>query len=157
MNDFYSIPVTLNDGHTTTMADWAGHALLIVNTASQCGYTEQYDSLEYLFQEYAPRGFFVLAMPCNQFGGQEPGSDEDIAAFLADEHPVSFPVLQKALVNGASAHPLFQYLKGDGPDIEWNFEKFLVSPEGDVVARFKSSVDPEDSELIKALEAVLPI
>lgn len=156
---FYDIPVTMADGRETTMADWQGHALLIVNTASECGFTEQYEGLQKLFEDLAPRGLFVLAQPCNQFGGQEPGSDEEIGQFCQVNFGVQFPLLEKGDVNGEEATPLFKYLKEQtgGEDIAWNFEKFLVSPEGDVVARFPSKVDPEDMEIFNELDPILPV
>lgn len=155
--DFYSIPVTLADGRKTSMADWQGHALMIVNTASQCGFTPQLETLQELFAEYAPRGLFVIAMPCNQFGAQEPGSNDDIVTFCSTTYSVEFPILEKADVNGENTHPLFAYLKGDGPDVAWNFEKFLVSPQGEVVARFDSRIEPDDMKVIDVLEDILPI
>ena len=155
--DFYSIPVTLADGRKTSMADWQGHALLIVNTASQCGFTPQLETLQELFAEYAPRGLFVIAMPCNQFGAQEPGSNDDIVTFCSTTYSVEFPILEKADVNGENTHPLFAYLKGDGPDVAWNFETFLVSPQGEVVARFDSRIEPDDMKVIDVLEDILPI
>lgn len=153
----YDIPVTLNDGRSTTMADWQGHALLIVNTASKCGLTPQYEALQELFDDYANRGLFVIAMPCNQFAEEEPGSDEEIAEFCQTTYGVIFPILRKADVNGPNTHPLYQFLKGDGPDIEWNFEKFVVSPDGEVAGRFAPKMEPDDMKIINLLEEVLPI
>ncbi|AHI23565.1 glutathione peroxidase [Corynebacterium vitaeruminis] len=153
----YDIPVTLNDGRSTTMADWQGHALLIVNTASKCGLTPQYEALQELFDDYANRGLFVIAMPCNQFAEEEPGSDEEIAEFCQTTYGVTFPILKKADVNGPNTHPLYQFLKGDGPDIEWNFEKFVVSPDGEVAGRFAPKMEPDDMKIINLLEEVLPI
>ncbi|WP_034650915.1 glutathione peroxidase [Corynebacterium vitaeruminis] len=153
----YDIPVTLNDGRSTTMADWQGHALLIVNTASKCGLTPQYEALQELFDDYANRGLFVIAMPCNQFAEEEPGSDEEIAEFCQTTYGVTFPILRKADVNGPNTHPLYQFLKGDGPDIEWNFEKFVVSPDGEVAGRFAPKMEPDDMKIINLLEEVLPI
>lgn len=153
----YDIPVTLNDGRSTTMADWQGHALLIVNTASKCGLTPQYEALQELFDDYANRGLFVIAMPCNQFAEEEPGSDEEIAEFCQTTYGVTFPILKKADVNGPNTHPLYQFIKGDGPDIEWNFEKFVVSPDGEVAGRFAPKMEPDDMKIINLLEEVLPI
>lgn len=152
MTQFFDIPVTLNDATETTMNDWAGHCLLIVNTASKCGLTPQYEALEELYRDYSQRGFFVIAMPCNQFAEEEPGSNKQIAEFCRREYDVTFPILEKADVNGENAHPLYQFLKGDGPDIEWNFEKFVVSPEGKVVGRFAPNIEPDDLEIIECLE-----
>lgn len=159
MSELYDIPVTTIDGDETTMADWAGHVLLIVNVASECGYTQQYEGLQRIFDDFAMRGFFVLGVPCNQFGGQEPGSAQQIKQFTAEEFGVNFPLLAKAEVNGSGAHPLFQYLKEhtDGADVQWNFEKFLVDDSGQVIGRFAADVDPEDDSIVDAIEAHLPI
>lgn len=155
----YDIPVTTIDGRDTTMGDWAGHVLLIVNTASKCGLTEQYDSLQHLFDEYAMRGFFVIGMPCNQFAGQEPGSEAEIAEFCRVNYGVSFPLLAKADVNGPNTHPLYAFLKEatGGEDIAWNFEKFVVSDSGEVIARFGPKIDPEDDVIVDLIEELLPI
>lgn len=153
----YDIEVTTNDGTTTTMADWAGHLLLIVNTASKCGYTPQYELLQDLFNDYAHRGLFVIGVPCNQFAEEEPGTDKQIAEFCSTNYGVSFPLLAKTDVNGPTAHPLYRFLKGDGPDIEWNFEKFLVSPEGEVVGRFAPAMEPDEMPIINVIEKYLPI
>lgn len=159
MSELYDIAVTLNDGTETTMNAWAGHALLIVNTASECGLTEQYQDLQELFEEFMMRGFYVIAMPCNQFGGQEPGSDAEIAEFCQENYGVEFPLLAKADVNGDNAHPLFSFLKEQtgGEDISWNFEKFVVDDQGVVTARFAPRTDPQDDDVIDAIEAVLPL
>ena len=157
--NFYDIPVTLNNGTSTTMADWEGHLLLIVNTASECGLTPQYEGLQQLFEDYAHRGLFVIGMPCNQFGNQEPGSDEDIAAFCTTNFGIGFPLLTKADVNGEHAHPLFTFLKEHtgGADVEWNFEKFLVSDQGDVLGRFAPKTETDDDDLLDMIEENLPI
>lgn len=143
------IPIAMKDGSTKSLADWQGHVVLVVNTASECGYTPQLETLEELFQDYAPRGLFVLAVPCNQFGEEEPGDGSD--------YPVTFPIVAKAEVNGPNRIPLYDFLVGDGPDIEWNFEKFLISPEGQVVGRFAPAMEPDDLPIIEAIEAHLPI
>ncbi|AKK03924.1 glutathione peroxidase [Corynebacterium epidermidicanis] len=161
--NFFDIPVTTIDGRDTTMADWAGHVLLIVNTASECGLTGQYEQLQQLFDDYAPRGFFVIGMPCNQFGAQEPGTDADIAQFCSTRFSVDFPMLTKADVNGPNAHPLYQFLTqssdpdGEAGDVQWNFEKFLVSPTGEVLGRFRPRTEPDDDAIIDLLEEHLPI
>ena len=159
MSTFYDIPVTTIDGKKTTMGTWAGHALLIVNTASECGLTEQYEELQELFEEYMMRGFYVIGMPCNQFGEQEPGSDAEIAEFVRKDFGVEFPMLAKADVNGEGAHPLFVHLKEKtgGEEISWNFEKFLVNDAGEVSGRFGPKTEPYDDDLIAALEEILPI
>ena len=149
-------------GETISMADFHGTALLVVNVASKCGLTPQYAGLEALHEEYAPRGFSVVGFPCNQFKGQEPGSAEEIATFCSATYGVTFPLMAKIDVKGADRHPVYAELAafptGDdlGEDVLWNFEKFLVSPEGEVVGRFRPGVLPEDPALREAIEAVVP-
>ena len=139
-----------------------GRVALVVNVASRCGLTPQYAGLEALHEEFADRGFTVLGVPCNQFGGQEPGTAEEIAEFCSTTYGVTFPLLEKTDVNGPATHPLYQQLKdtpdaeGHTGDIRWNFEKFLVSPKGEVVGRFNPLVEPEAPELISAIEGQLP-
>ena len=159
MASLYDIPVTTLDGRETTMNDWAGHVLLIVNTASKCGLTGQYEGLQRIFNDYAMRGFFVIGMPCNQFGEQEPGTADEISAFCSVNYGVSFPLLAKADVNGENTHPLYAFLKDatGGEDIQWNFEKFVVSDSGEVLGRFSPKTDPEDDELLELIEDNLPI
>jgi glutathione peroxidase len=158
----YDIPVRTLAGEPASLADYQGQALLIVNVASKCGLTPQYAALERLHETYAGRGFSVLGVPCNQFGGQEPGTAEEIAEFCSTTYGVTFPLLEKAEVNGAGRHPLYSALTavadGDGEagDIQWNFEKFLVSPGGEVVRRFRPRTAPDDPELVKAVESELP-
>jgi glutathione peroxidase len=158
----YDIPVRTLAGEPASLEEYRGRALLIVNVASKCGLTPQYAALERLHETYAGRGFSVLGVPCNQFGGQEPGTAEEIAEFCSTTYGVTFPLLEKTEVNGAGRHPLYGVLTaaadGDGEagDIQWNFEKFLVSPEGAVVRRFRPGTTPEDPELVKAVEAELP-
>lgn len=159
----FDTPVTLIDGRNTTLADWQGHLLLVANTASECGLTGQYEGLQHLFDSYAMRGFFVIGMPCNQFGGQEPGTEEEIAAFCSRNYGVTFPMLAKGDVNGPDAHPLWQELKrapdasGQAGEVQWNFEKFVVAPTGEVLGRFRPKTDPEDDELVGLIEENLPI
>ena len=159
MASLYDIPVTTLDGRETTMNDWAGHVLLIVNTASKCGLTGQYEGLQRIFNDYAMRGFFVIGMPCNQFGEQEPGTADEISDFCSVNYGVSFPLLAKADVNGENPHPLSALLKDatGGEDIQWNFEKFVVSDSGEVLGRFSPKTDPEDDELLELIENNLPI
>ena len=163
MSDIYNIPLTTIDGNEVTLADWAGHVLLIVNTASECGLTEQYDGLQALFDELAPRGLFVLGFPSNQFGQQEPGSEEEIKAFCSREFGVTFPLFAKIDVNGENEHPLYTLLKetpdaeGEAGDIQWNFEKFVISPEGEVVGRFRPRTEPDDEDLLDVIEEYLPV
>lgn len=147
------------DGQDASLADYRGQVLLIVNTASKCGFTPQYEGLEALYREYKDKGFTVLAFPCNQFGAQEPGNAEEIANFCSLTYDVTFPVLAKIDVNGPSAHPLYAYLKHEqkgllGTEaIKWNFTKFLIGRDGEVVERFAPTTKPEDLKL--AVEALL--
>jgi len=147
------------DGQDTSLADYRGQVLLIVNTASKCGFTPQYEGLEALYRDYKDKGFTVLAFPCNQFGAQEPGNAEEIASFCSLTYDVTFPVLAKIDVNGPSAHPLYAYLKHEqkgllGTEaIKWNFTKFLIGRDGEVVERFAPTTKPED--LKQAVEALL--
>jgi glutathione peroxidase len=151
------------EGEPFALKSLRGRALLLVNTASQCGYTPQYEGLQTLYERYRGRGFEVLAFPCNDFGGQEPDDAKAIRENLSKTYGVGFPVFEKQRIKGRSEDksPLWRTLTEDlGPDlrgeVRWNFEKFVVSPEGVVVARFGSSVDPLDPALIKAVEGVLP-
>jgi glutathione peroxidase len=147
------------DGQDASLADYRGQVLLIVNTASKCGFTPQYEGLETLYRDYKHKGFTVLAFPCNQFGAQEPGNAEEIANFCSLTYDVTFPVLAKIDVNGPSAHPLYAYLKHEqkgllGTEaIKWNFTKFLIGRDGEVVERFAPTTKPEDLKL--AVEALL--
>jgi glutathione peroxidase len=147
---------------TANLAPQAGTATLVVNVASRCGLTPQYTGLERLQQRYAGRGFTVLGVPCNQFAGQEPGSAAEIAEFCSATYGVSFPLTEKVQVNGPGRHPLYAELvpvpdgTGYTGDIRWNFEKFLIGPDGAVVARFSPQTDPEDPKLTQAIEASLP-
>ena len=158
----YDLRVSALDGSPLHLGEFRGKALLVVNVASRCGLTPQYNALEELHERYGDRGFSVLGVPCNQFGAQEPGSAEEISTFCSDTYGVTFPMTEKLDVNGAGRHPLYAELTAtpyaDGPagDIEWNFEKFLVSPEGEVVARFHPPVPPDADEVVAALEAALP-
>jgi glutathione peroxidase len=139
----HDLKVETLSGETTSFGDWAGKALLVVNVASKCGLTPQYTGLEALHEEYAPRGFSVIGVPSNQFAGQEPGTAEEIQEFCSTTYGVTFPMLAKTDVKGDAQHPLYAELTsfdaGDdkGADVIWNFEKFLVSPEGQVVGRFR--------------------
>lgn len=143
------IPCAGIDGRTRTLADFEARVWLVVNTASQCGFTPQYKGLEGLWQRYRERGLVVLGFPCDQFGHQEPGSDEQIARFCELNYQVSFPLFAKVSVNGADAHPLFVELKKRAPGlfgsqaIKWNFTKFLIADQGSAVERFAPSTAPE--------------
>jgi glutathione peroxidase len=146
-------------GETKSLADYKGNVLLIVNVASQCGFTPQYEGLEALEKKFAARGFHVLGFPCNQFGAQEPGDEKEIARFCTTNYGVTFPMFAKIDVNGESAHPLYKYLQsakggilGSEP-IKWNFTKFLVDKDGKVVERYGSSTKPES--LNAAIEKLL--
>ncbi|NLS28603.1 Hydroperoxy fatty acid reductase gpx1 [Sphingomonas sp. S2M10] len=142
------IPVTLPDGATGTLSSFTGQVLLVVNTASKCGFTPQYKELEQLWRAYRDRGFAVLAFPCNQFGAQEPGNAEEIASFCSLTYDVTFPVFAKVDVNGSNAAPLFQALKAQAPGvlgtqaIKWNFTKFLIDRDGNVVERYAPTTAP---------------
>jgi glutathione peroxidase len=149
------------DGSPLDLQQFDGKATLIVNVASKCGLTPQYAGLEELHEKYRDRGFSVLGVPCNQFAGQEPGSSEEIATFCSATYGVTFPMTEKVDVNGPDRHPLFTELtqtedaEGEAGDVKWNFEKFLVAPDGSVT-RFRPLVTPEDDALVSAIEAVLP-
>jgi glutathione peroxidase len=156
------IALRTNDGADASLGDYAGQALLLVNVASRCGLTPQYTALEELQERYAGQGFSVLGFPCNQFGGQEPGTAEEIKEFCSTTYGVSFPLFEKLEVNGPDRHPLYAELtrqpdaEGAAGDVTWNFEKFLVSPSGAVVARFRPQTVPDDPAVITAIEAKLP-
>ena len=156
------IPLTTLQGSSTSIEEFRGKEVLIVNVASKCGLTPQYTQLEQLQKTYGDRGFTVVGFPCNQFMGQEPGSAEEIESFCSTTYGVTFPLMEKVEVNGEGRHPLYDELTAvsdaDGytGDIRWNFEKFLVSPEGDVVARFNPTVTPDDPAVVAAIEANLP-
>jgi glutathione peroxidase len=146
----FDFSATALDGEAVDLVQYKGKVLLIVNTASQCGFTPQYKALEKLYADYGARGLVVLGFPCNQFRAQEPGSNEEIGAFCEKNYGVTFPMFAKIDVNGNDAHPLFQHLKKEAPGvlgtqgIKWNFTKFLVGRDGRVVARFAPATSPED-------------
>ena len=156
------IPLRTLDGEPASLADYAGKALLVVNVASKCGFTPQYEGLERIHERYADRGFSVLGFPCNQFGGQEPGTADEIQTFCSTTYGVTFPLFEKIDVNGDDRHPLYAELTraadpaGEAGDVQWNFEKFLVDPSGTVVGRFRTRTDPEAPEVVGAIESVLP-
>ena len=155
----YDIKLKDIDGKDTTLAAYKGKPVLIINVASKCGYTRQYAGLEATYQKYKAQGFAVLGFPCNQFGGQEPGTNEEIKQFCSSKYSITFPLFDKVEVNGANRHPLYVALAGkDSPfpgDIKWNFNKFLVGKDGKIVKRFESKVAPDSEELTKAIEDVL--
>jgi glutathione peroxidase len=147
------------DGKDTSLSAYKGKVLLIVNVASKCGFTKQYTALEAIYQKYNNKGFVVLGFPCNQFGGQEPGTNEEIKQFCSSKFNVTFPLFDKIDVNGANRNPLYATLAGkDSPfpgDIKWNFNKFLIGKDGKILQRFDSKVTPDSEELTKAIEAAL--
>ncbi|GBF72609.1 glutathione peroxidase [Paenibacillus sp. 598K] len=155
----YDISVTTIDGETTTLAAYRGKALLIVNTASACGLTPHYEGLQQLYDTYREQGLVVLGFPCNQFAGQEPGTEEEIKSFCELNYKVTFPMFAKVDVKGEHAHPLFAHLVSSVPepyrtgDIEWNFVKFLVDREGNTVKQFSARTEP--AQLTADIEALL--
>ncbi|CAM3200798.1 glutathione peroxidase [Mycobacterium simiae] len=157
-----NIPLTTLDGRPTTLAELSDGATLVVNVASKCGLTPQYTALEKLAKDYRDRGLTVVGVPCNQFMGQEPGTAEEIQEFCSTTYGVTFPLLAKTDVNGADRHPLYAELTkasdaaGAAGDIQWNFEKFLLAPDGAVVNRFRPRTEPDAPEVIDAIETVLP-
>lgn len=156
------IPLTTLGGKPTTLAEFADGPVLVVNVASKCGLTPQYTALEGLAKDYGDRGLTVLGVPCNQFMGQEPGTAEEIQNFCSTTYGVTFPLLAKVDVNGADRHPLYAELTkaadadGEAGDVQWNFEKFLLAPGGEVVNRFRPRTEPDAPEVISAIEALLP-
>ena len=156
------IPVNTLAGQPSSLGELGGKTLLVVNVASKCGLTPQYAGLQELHERYADRGFAVVGFPCNQFGGQEPGSADEIAEFCSATYGVSFPMFEKIEVNGPGRHPIYAELTaapdagGETGDIQWNFEKFLVGPDGVVRARFRPMMAPDAPEVIAAIEASLP-
>ena len=159
---YEDVHINALDGTTLDLRQFEGKATLVVNVASKCGLTPQYAGLEELQERFAGSGFTVLGVPCNQFGGQEPGSSEEIATFCSSTYGVTFPMTEKVDVNGDQRHALYSRLVpiadggGHTGDIRWNFEKFLVSPEGDVVARFRPQIQPLSDEVVEAIKSALP-
>jgi glutathione peroxidase len=157
-SSLYDLTATLNDGSERRLAEYRGKVLLVVNTASRCGFTPQYQGLQALYERRRGEGLEILGFPCNQFGHQEPGSDAEIASFCQLNFGVTFPLFQKVEVNGAGAHPVFRYLTGAAPgllgeSIKWNFTKFLVDRQGRVLHRFAPTTPPEklESAIVNAL------
>jgi glutathione peroxidase len=148
MSTLYDVEVKTIDGEQRTLADYAGKHLLIVNVASRCGFTPQYEGLEKLYRDFKERGLVVLGFPCDQFGHQEPGDEHEIKSFCATSYDVTFPLFAKIEVNGPGAHPLYQHLKASAKGvlgseaIKWNFTKFLVDPQGEVVKRYAPTTTP---------------
>jgi glutathione peroxidase len=158
----FDVEINALGGEPADLGQYRGDAMLVVNVASQCGMTPQYAGLQALAEAYADRGLVVLGVPCNQFGGQEPGTDAEIAEFCETGYGITFPMTEKVEVNGAGRHPLYQRLvaatdaEGHTGDVRWNFEKFLVAPDGSVVARFGPRTEPQAPELAAALDKHLP-
>ncbi|MCB9637375.1 MAG: glutathione peroxidase [Myxococcales bacterium] len=161
MTSVYDFTVRSIDGEELPLAQFQGKVLLVVNVASRCGLTPHYKGLQALYSKYKEQGLVVLGFPCNQFGAQEPGPEEEIKAFCALNYKVDFPMFSKIEVNGEGRHPLYAYLtsqqtKPDGTgDITWNFAKFLIGKDGKVLARFSPTTPPEDPQIVQALESAL--
>jgi glutathione peroxidase len=157
----YDIPLTTLDGKPANLAEHAGEVMLAVNVASKCGFTPQYEALEKLYETYSDRGFTVLGFPCNQFMFQERGSADQIATFCSATYGVTFPMFEKLKVRGREQHPLYAELtktpdsKGNAGAVKWNFEKFLVNRQGEVIARYRSKTKPDDPVVVQAIEAAL--
>lgn len=156
--DFMNIPLKTITGKDTKLADYSGKVLLLVNTASKCGYTPQYEGLETLYDQYKDSGLVVIGFPANNFGGQEPGSNEEILEFCQTRFSVSFPMMAKVSVKGDDKHPLFKYLTeeaGHDGEIGWNFAKFVIDRDGKLVARFDTKVKPSDPQLVGKIKELL--
>jgi len=158
----WDAPIRTLQGAASKLGEFRGKALLLVNVASKCGLTPQYTQLEALQDKLEARGFTVIGFPCNQFGGQEPGTPEQIQTFCSNSYGVTFPLMEKIEVNGANRHPIYRELSavadadGQAGDIRWNFEKFVISADGSKITRFSPKVTPDDAALIAAIEAGLP-
>jgi glutathione peroxidase len=157
MGNFYEFEIKTIDGKAKPLNDFKGEAVLVVNVASKCGLTPQYTGLEKLYREFKDKRFTVLGLPCNQFGAQEPGTEEQIQQFCSLNYEVSFPLTSKIEVNGAGAHPLYKWLKSEtgGDEIQWNFEKFLIGKDGRIVKRYSPKTVPEDTGLRADIEAIV--
>jgi glutathione peroxidase len=155
----YDIPLKNIDGKNTSLGAYKGQVLLVVNVASKCGYTPQYQGLEALYRKYQAKGLKVLGFPCNDFGAQEPGTNEEIKAFCSSKYEVTFPMFDKLHVKGQEQHPLYAALTGKDSrapgDVKWNFSKFLIGRDGTLIQRFDSKVAPDSPELVEAIEAAL--
>jgi glutathione peroxidase len=151
------VKVKTMDGQEKTLSDYKGKVVLIVNVASKCGYTKQYEGLQLIYDKYKDKGFEILAFPCNDFGGQEPGTNEEIQSFCNSTYSVTFPLFDKIKVLGGDKSPLYSKLIAFEPegDISWNFEKFLIDKNGNVIGRYKSKVKPESEEMTAAIEKAL--
>ncbi len=151
----YDFSLKTIDGQPMPLADYAGKVLLLVNVASECGFTPQYTSLQELYETYADKGLVLVGLPANEFGGQEPGSNQQIKEFCTARFGVTFPLTEKIVVKGEEQHPLYAYLTAQAGDVSWNFNKFLINRQGQVVKRFESKVEPLNLELTSAIEAEL--
>jgi glutathione peroxidase len=155
----YDIAVKDIDGKDNTLGAYKGKVVLIVNVASKCGFTPQYKNLEAVYEKYKDQGFVILGFPCNQFGGQEPGTDAEIKQFCSSKYDVTFPLFDKIEVNGANRHPLYVALAGESSpfpgNIHWNFTKFLIGKDGKILNRFDSKIKPDSPEVIAAIESAL--
>lgn len=159
MSNFHDFTLAKLGGGELPLNTFKGKVVLAVNVASKCGLTPQYEKLEALYREHKDRGFEIIGIPCNQFMEQEPGSDEEIQAFVSSKYNISFPMSGKVDVNGESRDPLYDFLAGENAafpgDIQWNFEKFLIGKDGQVIKRFSPKVEPDDADLLASLEAAL--
>ena len=159
MKSIYDIPLKDIQGQATSLAPYKGQVLLLVNVASKCGFTPQYAGLEALHEKYKIKGLHVLGFPCNDYGGQEPGSNADILLFCTTKYNVTFPLFDKLHTKGPEQHPLYQILTGQTSpfpgDVAWNFEKFVIAKDGTIAARFKSAVKPDAPELLAAIDKEL--
>jgi glutathione peroxidase len=157
--DLQSIPLKDIDGEDTSLKAYDGKVVLVVNVASKCGLTKQYKELQALYDKYKDKGFVILGFPCNDFGGQEPGSLEEIKTFCTDNYSVTFPLFEKLHVKGAEQHPLYAALTGEKGafpgDVKWNFGKFLLDKKGKPIARFEPRTTPDDESITKAIEEAL--
>jgi glutathione peroxidase len=152
--DLHDIALKDIDGKEMSLKQFAGKAVLVVNVASECGYTPQYEGLQLLHEKLAAKGLVVLGVPCNDFGGQEPGSEAEIKTFCTERYKVTFPMTSKVSIKG-TPHPLFAALTKEGGDVGWNFEKFLIGKDGKLIKRFGSDVEPTSEELLTAIDAAL--
>ncbi|BBH66887.1 glutathione peroxidase [Actinoplanes sp. OR16] len=152
----FDVSIGALTGGATELDRYRGSVVLVVNVASRCGLTPQYSGLQNLYDTYRDRGLVLVGVPCDQFAGQEPGTAEEIDEFCRVNYGVTFPMTEKVEVNGPGRHPLYRELIGDGEDIQWNFEKFVVGPDGAVAARFEPGTQPDDPELVATIEKLLP-
>ena len=161
MANLHDFKATTIDGTEMDLSDYSGKVCLVVNVASKCGLTPQYDGLQRLYERFSAQGFEILGFPCNQFAEQEPGSEAEIREFCSANYSVSFPLFAKIDVNGDAAHPLYQWLTGEATepdeagDVKWNFAKFLVAKDGSIGARFGPQVEPQAAEVVAAVESAL--